>query len=63
VPEIFFGAESGSQKVLDAMNKGAVPQNTAQPTCHKLGIQTALHDGGVPERGDGRPQDVGEDAA
>ena len=40
--KIFFGAESGSQKVLDAMNKGAKVTQIyrAAELCHKLGIHT-----------------------
>ncbi len=40
--KIFFGAESGSQKVLDAMNKGAKVEQIyrAAALCHKLGIHT-----------------------
>jgi radical SAM superfamily enzyme YgiQ (UPF0313 family) len=40
--KIFFGAESGSQKVLDAMNKGAKVQQIyrAAELCHRLGINT-----------------------
>jgi radical SAM superfamily enzyme YgiQ (UPF0313 family) len=40
--KIFFGAESGSQKVLDAMHKGAkVPQiYRAAELCKKIGIST-----------------------
>jgi len=40
--KIFFGAESGSQKVLDAMNKGAKVQQIyrAAELCHRLGIST-----------------------
>jgi radical SAM superfamily enzyme YgiQ (UPF0313 family) len=40
--KIFFGAESGSQKVLDAMNKGAKVAQIyrAAELCHKLGIHT-----------------------
>jgi len=40
--KIYFGAESGSQKVLDAMNKGArVPQiYRAAELCKRLGIET-----------------------
>ncbi len=40
--KIYFGAESGSQKVLDAMHKGAkVPQiYRAAELCKKLGIST-----------------------
>jgi radical SAM superfamily enzyme YgiQ (UPF0313 family) len=40
--KIFFGAESGSQKVLNAMNKGAKVSQIyrAAELCHKLGIHT-----------------------
>lgn len=40
--KIYFGAESGSQKVLNAMNKGARVSQIyrAAELCHKLGIHT-----------------------
>jgi radical SAM superfamily enzyme YgiQ (UPF0313 family) len=40
--KIFFGAESGSQKVLDAMNKGAKVEQIyrAAKLCHQIGINT-----------------------
>ncbi|GAB4568658.1 MAG: radical SAM protein [Anaerolineae bacterium] len=40
--KIFFGAESGSQKVLDAMNKGARVEQIYQAAerCKRLGITT-----------------------
>jgi radical SAM superfamily enzyme YgiQ (UPF0313 family) len=40
--KIFFGAESGSQKVLNAMNKSATVSQIyrAAELCHKIGIHT-----------------------
>lgn len=40
--KIFFGAESGSQKVLDAMDKGAKVEQIyrAAELCHRIGITT-----------------------